>query len=402
MKRVLFVDDDPNILRGLQRMLRPLRREWEMTFVESGQQALEVLRETPMDIIVSDMRMPVMDGAQLLSEVQRRYPHMVRIILSGHSDKEMILRSIGPTHRFLAKPCDAEVLRTTIAKACALRELLNDETLKQLVVGIENLPSLPSIYMEIMEELSSPDASLSRVGQIISKDVAMTAKILQIVNSAFFGLPRRIESVSQAATLLGLDTIKALALSTGAFSQFEGGDLPGFSLDELWRHSLSVGTLAQKIAKAQRQSSKLCDDALMAGLLHDCGKLILAAKLPERYASVRALSKSQGILMLKAEKDTFGTTHAELGAFLLGLWGLQDPVVEALAFHHCPGKYPGRDFTVLTAVHVANVLERELAENSSADVGGMDMTYLGALGLEGCIEGWRALGEKSQQEDEGK
>jgi len=218
-KRVLFVDDEPRILDGLKRMLRHMRDEWEMSFVESGEAALKVLESARFDVVVSDMRMPGMDGAELLTRVMERYPQIVRIVLSGHADKEMILKTVRPAHQYLSKPCDPEKLRSTVARASALRGLLADELLKQLVSQMSTLPSAPSLYNEVMNELRSGEGSVQRVGEIVSKDVGMTAKILQVVNSAFFGVPRHVESPAQAVSLLGLETIKALALSAQVFSQ---------------------------------------------------------------------------------------------------------------------------------------------------------------------------------------
>ena len=232
-KRIIFVDDEPNLLKGLSRMLRPLREEWEMLFVGSGSDALAALEKDAFDVVVSDMRMPGMDGAQLLAEVAQRYPQIVRIVLSGHMDKEMIYRSVGRAHQYLAKPCDAARLKSTVARACTIRDSLADKFLKELVAGMKSLPSLPSLYIELVEYLQSPEASIQTVGKIIARDVGMTAKILQLVNSAFFGLSRKVGSPSQAVSLLGLDTIRALVLSVQAFSQFDETNLPGFHTESL-------------------------------------------------------------------------------------------------------------------------------------------------------------------------
>jgi CheY-like chemotaxis protein len=208
MRRILFVDDEPKVLAWLERMLRSMRHEWEMEFAKSGPEALEALAARPFDVVVSDMRMPGMNGTQLLAEVMQRHPQVVRIILSGNADHETGMKSVGPAHQFLTKPCDVEVVKTTVGRACALRDLLADERLRLLVSQMQSLPSLPSLYEELVRELQLPNASLKRVGEIISKDVGMTAKILQMVNSAFFGLRREVSSIGRALTLLGLENVK--------------------------------------------------------------------------------------------------------------------------------------------------------------------------------------------------
>jgi len=197
-KQILFVDDQPEILSSLRRMLRPMRHQWDMQFVGGGKEALEVLAKVPHDVIVSDMRMPEMDGITLLTKVQKRYPAVVRIALSGQCDREVVLRSTGATHQFLTKPCDADTLKAVVDRSCVLRDTLSDLELRELVSGIASLPSLPSLYIEIIEELRSPNSSLADIGKIISKDIGMTSKLMQLVNSAFFGVPQRISHPVQA------------------------------------------------------------------------------------------------------------------------------------------------------------------------------------------------------------
>lgn len=392
MKRILFVDDEQKILDGLRRMLRPQRRQWETTFVSSGQEALATLACAPFDVVVSDMRMPGMDGAQLLNEVRKQYPHIVRIVLSGQSDQETLLRSVRSTHQYLSKPCNPDALIATVTHACALRDLLGQDSLRKLVGGMQSLPSLPALYEELIEELRSPDASIKKAAQIISKDLGMASKILQLVNSSFFGVGGHISDTAQAVTFLGLDLVKSLVLTVQVFSQFRPMRQSIFSLDVLWKHSLATSGLARAIAKAEHASPQLIDDATTAGLLHDLGILVLLANLPQPYADVLAQASNRGVPEWEVERETFGATHAEVGAYVLGLWGLDDTVVEAVAFHHCPARSPGRALSPLTAVHVANAL---VQEDRVSDIGGapvsIDADYLAALDLTDRLTEWRAI-----------
>ncbi len=386
MKRILFVDDEPNVLEGLRRMLRPMRHEWDMVFAAGGSEALQILAGNPCDVIVSDMRMPGMDGLQLLGEVKRRHPETIRIALSGHSDMDVLLACTRITHQYLAKPCDPETLKTTVDRATGLRALLADDNLRKLIANIDSLPSLPKLYTEIMEELSSEDASIARVAEIIAKDVSMTAKILQIVNSAFFGLVTHVASPAQAAVLLGVDVIRALVLSSKVFSQFEH-DESGLDLSAVQHQSERRGALARQIAIAEAQPTETCDYALMAGMLQDVGRLVLAKHRPGEYAEVmRAVSESDW----EAEQAVFGCTHMEVGAYLLGLWGLPNPIVEAVAYHHRPGRSVGSVFSPLTAVHAAGALVQD-DDGGSAETPGLDLDYLQRLGLNERPPVWRAL-----------
>jgi HD-like signal output (HDOD) protein/CheY-like chemotaxis protein len=391
LRRILFVDDEPNVLEGLQRMLRSMRHEWDMAFAEGGVAALEILDAGPCDVVVSDMRMPGMDGVRLLSEVRERYPQTVRIVLSGHSDHELILKSVGAAHQYLSKPCDADSVKETVVRAFALRDLLTNEKLQLLVSRMRSLPSVPSLYAQLLEELESPDASIERIGEIVSRDPGMTAKILQLVNSAFFGLRRHISSSADATSLLGLDTIKALALSVGVFSRFDRAQVPGFDLDALLSYSTAIGMIAREIARAEGQTEEAMDAAFTAGLLHQTGKLVLAAQLPGEYNAMLALAREEGLLAVKAERRIFGAAYPEVGAYWLGLWGLPDSIVDAVAFHHRPGQCPVKAFGPLTAVHTAIFLERQTrpAGPGADDVSPLDLNYLASLGLDGRVGAWQ-------------
>jgi len=300
-KRVLFVDDEPLVLQGLQRMLRPMRNDWEMDFVESGALALERMAQAPFDIVVSDMCMPGMNGAQLLTEVMKRFPKTVRLILSGHADKDLVLKCIGSTHQYLAKPCEPDALKATITRASALELSLSSGTLKKLVGQMDRLPSLPSLYVEIVEKLNQPEMDLEEVGRIIAQDVGMTAQVLKLVNSAFFGLRRQLANASEAVTYLGGETMKSLVLSIHAFSQFESADLGEFSLDKLRSHSTEVAAAAKAIALAEGAEVKVVDEAFVAGMIHDIGKLVLLSNFGKQYREVFRLEHEKQVDASAAE-----------------------------------------------------------------------------------------------------
>ena len=401
MKQLLFVDDESKLLEGLQRSLRHMRHEWNMTFVTSGAEALKTLEQAAFDVIISDMRMPGMDGAQLLTEVQQRHPQIIRIVLSGQSEQEMIYQSIGATHQYLSKPCESEVLKAAVLRACALRDLLGNDSLRRLVTGMKQIPSQPTLYDQVRREAESKTSSLKAIGALISKDLGMTAKILQLVNSAYFGFYGRVATAEQAVNLLGVDTVQALVLTVHAFSQFSSTQASHFNIGHLWEASTQTGAIARAIAKAEQAPALMIDEAYTAGLLHDVGMLVLAANILTRYDAILKTAHDQGIPVWEVERQELGATHADVGAYLLGLWGLGDPIVEAVAFHHHPSDCAGKTFSPLTAVHVANVLQQELSQQATGDVPSqIDVTYLDTLHMTDRLPRWREVAGTVQQAEE--
>ena len=387
MRNILFVDDEQMVLDGLRRMLRPMRKEWNMRFVDSGRKALQLMEKERFDVIVSDMRMPEMDGVTLLNEVRSRHPDVIRLALSGHSDSEMLLESVKATHQFLSKPCDAAMLKDTVNRALGLRALLKREDIGRVIARIESLPSLPTLYQEVMAQVSSANGSLAKVGEIISRDLGMTAKILQLVNSSFFGLSTHVSSPAQATSLLGLDTIRGLILTSKVFSQFDTAH-SRLDLEALWVHSTRVGALSREIAREAALDRREQDHAFMAGMLHDLGKLVFACSFTEEYNRVLDENSGQEGALWRLEQEAFGCTHAEIGAYLMGIWGLPSTIVEALAYHHYPSHSSGAGFTPLAAVYVANVLLTYPAEDGEALRGKMDLPYLERLGCEARLPRW--------------
>jgi HD-like signal output (HDOD) protein/ActR/RegA family two-component response regulator len=398
-KKILFVDDDSNVLDGIRRMLRDKAKEWDLHFRQSGADALALAATELIDVIVADLRMPGMDGAHLLREIMLKHPRTVRIILSGQSDQDAIFSTVGTSHQFLSKPCDASALRTTIGRALALRDLLGDEKLKIVLGALGTLPSLPALYAEVVDELRSPEASILRVGDIIARDVGMTARVLQLVNSAYFCLPQRITNPAHAAALLGIETIKTLVLTVGVFTQFKEAKGSGLSIEAALADCFEVAALAADIARSEGVAKEVVEASFRGGMLRDVGNLVLACKCPEQYAAALAHARKQQVSQIEAERRLFSTSHAEVGGYLLGLWGLPNPIVEAVAFHHSPAFCPTGGFAPVIAVHVADALvSRRRALPGGVAANDVNESHLETIGLGGRLAAWRELDRKQQHE----
>ena len=389
-RRLLFVDDEDMVLSGLRRALHSMRQEWNMQFVDSAATALQALDQEPYDAIITDMRMPVMNGAQLLEQVKQHHPDVVRIVLSGQSSREAIFRSIAPAHQFLSKPCDPQELVTRLGQAFAMRDLLANQSLKTVVSGLRSIPSLPALYQELTSVLQGEDPSLAQIERIVSRDVGMAAKILQLANSAFIGSRGRVSSLIQAVSLIGTETVRTLVLSAHVFSSCNNSEVTAY-LPALWDHSIAVACLAQRIASSQGCAKSAVEECFAAGLLHDVGKVIFLAEMACQYRKV--LGTNPGAI-LASELEHLGCTHPQVGAYLMSIWGLPIHLVHAVAFHHSPSQTGETQFSSLTAVHVADAIASATDSSTLNQDIEMDFNYLDRLKLRERETLWRSFHEE--------
>ena len=361
MTRILFVDDDVKILESLQRVLRPQKREWDMAFAAGGEVALTMLAASPFDVVVSDMQMPGIDGAALLETARVKYPNVLRIILSQHAELEDSYRAVPVAHQFLLKPCDPGALRAAIERATSLAAVLNSKLLASLVGSLRELPSLPRIYSELRGVLADPDVSIGRVVSIVEKDVAISAKVLQLVNSAFFGVTREVADIKTAVSYLGITILQNLVLSAEVLRAFQlKKPVPGFSLEEFHRHSGLAARIAAEIAR----TGNLPGAVVVAGLLHDVGKLVIAERVPQHFCRALDGSRQDRGPLFVVEEELAGVSHAEVGAYLLSLWGFPSPIVEAVAHHHHPGRVPQGKLDMVSVTYLSNFLAHEQSEKA--------------------------------------
>jgi HD-like signal output (HDOD) protein len=249
------------------------------------------------------------------------------------------------------------------------------------------------VYLDIIREIESPNSSIQGIAEIVAKDPGITAKILQVVNSAAFGLPEKVNDPVEAVQQLGMSTVRSLALSAQVFSSFKSGRLKNFSADALWSHLMRCGDLARTIMRREGVKFAESEDAYTAGMLHDIGKLMLADSLPDDFAKALKLAEIEKIPLQQAELEIFSATHTGLAAYLFGLWGLPVSIVEAVAFHHEPGKSDLKKFSALTAVHVANALSDE------SEAANLNMDYLTEIGVASRLDDWREIAAELEREN---
>ena len=378
-QRVLFVDDEVGVLQGLQRMLFEMD-EWDMVFVNSAEKALDAMREGCFDVIVSDMCMPGMDGAMLLSRVYAEHPNVVRIILTGHSELEATFRAMPVAHSFLTKPCRPGMVQELIGRSCALACLLDRADLRTLAGGVVALPVQADIHARLLDAVADPRVDVSHVARLVRADVGLSSKVLHLTNSAFFGSPCNFVSVDRALAYIGPAMFRRLVASRQVFGLgADAGLRDDLSLEAEQRHAVACANIAYRIAPLP----ELRADAFLAGLFHDVGKLIWASRGQSLGASTAAA----------CTPAPSPECRARLGAYLLGLWGLQRHVVDAVAYHHDPATACGAALELATVVHVADGLARALEAERSGRGGELtiDVEHLGRMGALGKLDEWRQM-----------
>ena len=395
--RILFVDDDTMVLQGLRRALHRQRADWEMLFASRPESALAELRNTPADVVVSDIRMPGMDGVEFLERIAETWPATVRIILSGVPERETLLRSVGPAPQFLTKPCSAERLIWVVERAMRLRRELSDPKLLAMIGRLKVIPSPPSIYLRLMETLRNDRIPIEGVSRVVAQDLAFSTRVLQVANSPVFALPMMVSDVTHAVRLLGLDTLRSLALTHGLVASTRGLDLGGLDIEQLWLEGVQCGAVARHIALNLRAPADVANEASQAGLLHGIGQLLLAVNDPRRHRAARAAAAAGQMRLTEAEGRLFGFNHALAGAYLLHLWGFPDAVVDGVAGWPLPSAASPLPATPTTAdfVHIARLAMSVGQTGSDMPItaddlkeAGADTRRLTAFGLQADLPQW--------------
>jgi HD-like signal output (HDOD) protein/CheY-like chemotaxis protein len=325
---ILFIDDEPQVLSGLRRALYQRSDIWHLRTAQSGAAALEYLANHPVDILVTDMRMPGMDGAELLERVRQLHPATTRIVLSGYAGQESIISVAGTAQQYLVKPCEPAVLIAVLKSALAARALIEDPVLSSLLGEAENLPKPPAICAELTALIHGPETTIAEVARLVERDLAMTAELLKLVNSSFFGLRQEVISVEQAVTLLGLDVIRALVLEGRIFRP--GSSMPAdLAAADLAGRGIRASIALRQAADVERLGADLVRRLSLAALFYDLGMLVLAANRPDswaRYGALKSLLPARD-----AQMEAFGVTFGRAGGYVLGLWGFHPDIVNALA-----------------------------------------------------------------------
>ena len=404
---VLFVDDEPRVLDGLRRMLRGQRNRWEMSFAGGGGEALALLGERHCDVVVSDFRMPEIDGAALLEKVRTMSPDTARIILSGQTSADNVMRVMTLAHKFLNKPATSDEIVEAIELVLGAQETTSTSAdIISDVSGVSSLPSPPAVLVELLSVLEDEQASASSIGRVIAGDPAIAAKILNLANSSAHTAGRRLADITQAVALLGTNVVRGLVLLHDIVSVFAAGvHLPAAWMDALNTHSVQCAQLANRLSTGKDWAPH----AFTAGLLHEVGQLVLATSRPDQFGIIvsqwQQAGESTGTTVAGAnageaevkgpalgelELAGLGTSHSDAGASLLSLWGLPADVVAAAA-GHAQTQTPTTAADLNATVALAHaVVEQELGSVcGTRPISHLEETTLGPA-ERNHIQQWRA------------
>lgn len=388
-KNILLVDEDILILKALKRSLRQLSDQWEITYAQNPHEALEKLELGSVDILITEVHLSTADGEHFLRSFLTKHPNAARIILTGYTAADAIFKFAGLAHQLLAKPWSDQTLIETIQRADLISRMLSDKKLKRTLNLIENFPSIPSVYLELSQKLRTGDPSLQEIGEIIIRDPSLVIKLLQIVNSPYYGLPMPVTDPQKAVALLGLDVVKGFVLTSGLFNQYEKKKIANLKIETLWQHSLKTANIVRQIAKNEHLDKEISEASFIASLLHDVGKIIVAANFPAEFQEICSRSEIESVPFWHIEQQVLGATHAQIGAYILGLWGLPLAVIQAVHEHHQPdlSEHTGIDQTAL--VHIANAIEKTAVKESGQVPVDIDPAYIQDLHLKECIAKWQ-------------
>lgn len=381
----------PDFLRQLE---KGTPSDWRVSSVTSGAAALDEVDSGRVDVVVTEMDLEDMTGERLLEQLRERRREVIRLALVSEDDRNRVMKSFGLAHHFLLKRTAAEKLAAVVGNICDAVKVFECDSLAALIPEITNIPSFPALYFALIDELGRKEASTKNIARIISKDPSMTASIMRITNSPFFGLMRRITDPAEAVAYLGVDSIKTLALTTHVFSHYRHSSVSGFRIETLWGHSLAVSVCVREIVRAETENKEARNNAFMAGMLHDIGVLLLAANFPEEYGEILKTARTSKLAIHEAEDEIFKATHSQVGGLLLCSWGLPHDVVEPILFHHNPHVLKARERNLtLAALCAANyfVARHQAYAESAYVIAEMDGDYLLASGFGDRIDAWRDI-----------
>lgn len=357
--KILIVDDEPKVYQGLKRLLWTEQSTWDVHYATDGTQGLALLSGSPIDVIISDYKMPLMDGSAFLTHVATKYPQVIRIVLSGECDRCAAMDLVQTAHLFLSKPTDSKRLIDFIERGIRLKDILHNPDIAKVLTGMKTIPSLGDTFIKLDRLLNNENTHVNQLVEIISEDPSLIAKILQISNSAFFNVHWNVTNLTQAINVIGYDVLKSLVLTHGLMRQSSINKVGTLNLKQVADESVQVALLARQLAQCTTKDAKLAEDAFISAVLSKVGVIITAQSFENQMRKIIALAAEKDITYDQAEREVFGCNHAEICAFLLAIWGLPASIIEAVGFHLKPSNSSAcKELPLLQCTHAASAFFR--------------------------------------------
>ena len=356
-KAILFVDDEKAILNSIRREF--FDSPYEVFIASSGKEALEILNKNQIDLVVSDMRMPEMDGYELLKRVKSIHPSIIRLILSGFTDEKTVFKSIynNLAKLFITKPWKKDDFRRAIDEVFKTEELLqNNKSLKQ-IKDIGKLPTIPAVLKEISDVIENDDHNIEKIVKLIEEDITLSSEVLRIINSAFYGI--KTASIKTAVLSLGLVNLKAIIATAEVFKS----ENDFYNKKQIWEHSNITNKILIELYD-KILNKKLPDYYSTAGLLHDIGKVAFFKIYDKEYDEIYKLAEGKSLEEInQLEKEKFNIDHEELGGYLLQWWDIPYAIVESALYHHNPMLSSEANRELVSMIHIADYYSWKMIDN---------------------------------------
>ena len=392
-RKILFLDSNRDNLNSIQAYFKNMSQAFCLYFVDDINDAYDILDSHEIEVLVSSLNIDDFDGIGFFVGIKHRYPEVIRILLADPIDKNLSYKLIEVAHQYIRKPVNKEKLKLILFEALSFKDIMTDETVLEIINDMDRIPSLPTIYSKIVEKLWANDSSIDELADLISQDIGMSSKILQLVNSAFLGMPKTISSIREAVSYMGLNSIRTLVLMINVFSSADKKLLKTMKLEGIWGHSFMVADYAQKIATDYGLCKECCETCFTAGLLHSTGRVVMALNFPEKYRQVaehlHAGDNSQTIS--DVEREYFGADHCEIGGYLLGIWGVPHSITNAVLYHNQPSSTYNEAVNPLIAVHIANVFAHNQVDSLYQAPVKLDQVIVDELELADKIKRWQCI-----------
>lgn len=395
IKKVVIIKGDATRSDRVRSLLGDGADKWSPVFVDNVDEALQVLKQGGADVsaMVAEPEQWTSKNSILLDELKVKHPSVAPLSFSvvpqRPAQKEKVAQTTAKANPLetVASATDPGHLRVMLDRTHALHKLLTNEDVRELVSAVDQLPSLPTTHLALMQAAARPNSTVQEITDIIQSDPAMSVKVLQLVNSSLFGQSSRVSSVSQAVSILGVGLLKGLTASAHVFSALDASSTKVLSVERSQLYAMRVARIAQAMASTKQRQ----DEAFTAGLLHNIGEIVLAVKRPDEFFDVIQRCAETNEWRISVERELLGVTHPEVGAQLLTNWGIPFPIVEVAAFHHEPRRVAGGDVEVLAVVHTADALAGILTCGDPEDM--LDVQFLERAGLVQNLPRWRQLVE---------